>query len=155
MPAGFGSSRTRCSRHATMRVTVRRKRRSTFQRRPCRIPRFQTPPGNKSELRLFSAPLSNSLPPYSLRGGGERTVTYNLKDFPNKYLSNFGLEAQHPDEFVTHVWDLNPGAVCAAAKKQRAGFKNPPMTAKDFLPTLAQQRLPETVSRLSEFAELI
>ncbi len=33
----------------------------------------QAEPGNKNELRLLSAPLSKSLPRYSLRGGGERT----------------------------------------------------------------------------------
>jgi len=82
-------------------------------------------------------------------------VTFNLKDFPNEYLSNFGLGAQHPDEFITHLLDLNPAAVCAAAKKQRAGLKKPPMSVEDFLQTLAQQRLPETVSRLSDFDELI
>ena len=67
-------------------------------------------------------------------------VTYNLKDFPNEYLSNFGLEAQHPDEFVTHLLDLNPGAVCSAAKKQRAALKNPPVEVEDFLQTLASAK---------------
>jgi hypothetical protein len=82
-------------------------------------------------------------------------VTFNLSDFPNDYLNNFGLEAQHPDEFITHLLDLSPAAVCAAAKKQRAALKNPPMTVEDFLQTLAHQRLPETVGRLGGFGELI
>ena len=33
-----------------------------------------------------------------------------------------GLEAQHPDEFITHLLDLNPAAVCSAAKKQRSAY---------------------------------
>ncbi len=82
-------------------------------------------------------------------------VTFNLDDFPSDVLEPVGLEAQHPDEFITHLIDLNPGDVCAAAKRQRASLKNPPRSVDEFLETLARQHLPETVSRLREFAELI
>lgn len=82
-------------------------------------------------------------------------VTFNLDDFPREILEPLGVEAQHPDEFVTHLIDLNAGAVCAAVKRQRSGLRNPPRTVDEFLETLAQQRLPETITRLREFAELI
>ena len=82
-------------------------------------------------------------------------VTFNLTDFPNEYLATHGLEAQHPDEFITHLLDLNPAAVCSAAKKQRAALKNPPKDVEQFLEALARQHLPETVSRLRDFGELI
>ena len=36
-------------------------------------------------------------------------VTFNLDDFPSDVLEPVGLEAQHPDEFVTHLIDLSPG----------------------------------------------
>lgn len=73
-------------------------------------------------------------------------VTFNLSDFPAEILHPLGIEAQHPDEFITHLIDLDPGAVCAAAKRQRASLKNPPRSVDEFLETLAQQRLPETPS---------
>ncbi len=82
-------------------------------------------------------------------------VTFNLKHFPEDYLAKYGLEAQHPDEFITHLLDLNQGAICAAAKRHRAALKNLPKTVEEYLETLAKQQLPETVSRLREFAELI
>ena len=82
-------------------------------------------------------------------------VTYNLDDFPREYLAQFGLEAQHPDEFITHLFDLNEAVVCKAAKLQRAALKNPPRSVEEFLDTLAQQRLPEVVSRLRTFGDLI
>ena len=82
-------------------------------------------------------------------------VTFNLKDFPNEVLEPFGIEAQHPDEFLTHVLDLAPGGVCAAVKHQRAALKNPPKSVEELLTTLEQQQLPETVARLREFAELL
>lgn len=82
-------------------------------------------------------------------------VTFNLKDFPNEVLEPFGIEAQHPDEFLTHLLDLAPGGVCAAVKNQRAALKNPPKSVEELLATLEQQQLPETVARLREFAELL
>lgn len=82
-------------------------------------------------------------------------VTFNLDDFPQDVLEPLGLEAQHPDEFITHLIDLDPGSVYAAAKRQRASLKNPPRSVEEFLDTLAQQQLSETVSHLLEFAELI
>ena len=87
--------------------------------------------------------------------GASVIVSFNLDDFPREVLEPLGIEAQHPDEFITHLIDLNPGAVCTAAKRQRASLKNPPRTVDEFLDTLAQQRLPETVAHLREFSELI
>jgi hypothetical protein len=37
-----------------------------------------------------------------------------------------GMEAQHPDEFITHLIDLAPPVICEAAKRQRMNLKNPP-----------------------------
>lgn len=82
-------------------------------------------------------------------------VTFNLKDFPADILDPLGMEAQHPDEFISHLIDLNSGAVCVAAKRQRESLKNPPRTVEEFLTTLEQQQLPETVTRLREYSELI
>jgi len=82
-------------------------------------------------------------------------VTFNLHDFPRNILEPLGLEAQHPDEFITHLIDLDAGSVYAAAKRQRASLNNPPLSVHTFLDSLARQQLPGTVSRLREFAELI
>jgi predicted nucleic acid-binding protein len=37
-------------------------------------------------------------------------VTYNLADFPSQALDPYGIAAQHPDEFVVHLFDLSPAA---------------------------------------------
>lgn len=91
----------------------------------------------------------------AVRTGASVIVTFNLDDFPREILEPLGIEGQHPDEFITHLIDLNPGAVSAAVKSQRASLKYPPRTVDEFLDTLAQQQLPESVARLREFAELI
>ncbi len=82
-------------------------------------------------------------------------VTFNLKDFPNDYLATFGIEAQHPDEFISHLIDLSAGAVCGAAKRQREALVNPTKSVDKFLDALAKQNLPETVYRLGEFKHLL
>lgn len=36
-------------------------------------------------------------------------VTYNLKDFPADKLAPYGLMAEHPDTFISHLLDLGSG----------------------------------------------
>lgn len=91
----------------------------------------------------------------AIRSGASVIVTYNTADFPEGTLKSFGVEAQHPDVFVTHLFDLAPPAVVAAAREQRAAIRNPPLTVDKFLEALAKQQLPETVNRLRQFAALI
>lgn len=91
----------------------------------------------------------------AIRCGAAVIVTFNLDDFPASHLEKYGVEAQHPDDFVTHLLDLSPPRVCTAVKRQRASLRNPTKSVEDFMETLAKQRLPETVSRLSEYGELL
>jgi predicted nucleic acid-binding protein len=74
----------------------------------------------------------------AIRAGAAVIVTFNLKDFPVKAIAPLGIEAQHPDEFVTHLIDLSPGKVCAAVKRHRSSLKNPRKTAAEYLDCLSQ-----------------
>jgi len=56
----------------------------------------------------------------AIKGQAEVIVTFNLKDFPSKILSNYDIWAQHPDEFISHLIDLAPQAIILAARKHRA-----------------------------------
>jgi predicted nucleic acid-binding protein len=91
----------------------------------------------------------------AIRAGADVIVTYNLDDFPKQVLDPLGIEAQHPDVFVTHLLDLDGPAVCAAARRQRQSLRNPPKTVEEFLKILVQQQLPQTVAKLQEFAVLL
>ncbi len=82
-------------------------------------------------------------------------VTFNLKDFPADYLAQFGIEPQHPDDFVTRLLELSTGAVCKAVKYHRANLKNPPKSVREYLATLERQRLSRTVRALREFEGVI
>jgi hypothetical protein len=88
-------------------------------------------------------------------GHAEVIVTFNEKDFPASVLAEFGVETQHPDEFISHLITLDWSMVCRALKSQRASLKNPPRTAEELLDTLEQQGLPLSVSQLRPLAELI
>lgn len=46
-------------------------------------------------------------------------VTRHLKHFPYAVLANFGIEAQHPDEFLSDHLNLAPGDFCGAVRKVR------------------------------------
>lgn len=61
---------------------------------------------------------------------------------------------QHPDEFLTHVLDLAPGTVCAAAQTHRKRLRNPGKTVDQYLEALKRQALNEFVAGLRGFAAL-
>lgn len=82
-------------------------------------------------------------------------VTFNLKDFPADMLRPFNIEAQHPDEFINHLLDLDTAAVVIAAQKCRAGLKTPPKTAEEYLEILERQSLPKTVAALRQWAAVL
>jgi predicted nucleic acid-binding protein len=75
-------------------------------------------------------------------------VTQNLKDFPEDVLTPYGIEAQHPDNFLSQLLSLAPDQFCAAVRKVRARLKKPPYTAEQYLQTLEKIGLTTTVGQL-------
>ena len=78
-------------------------------------------------------------------------VTFNTRDFPFERLAEFGIEAQHPDEFVLHLLDLALGVVATAAEDHRLSLKNPAKTVEEYLNALEARGLTRTVSVLREY----
>ena len=91
----------------------------------------------------------------AIRSRADVIVTFNLDDFPVGYLAAFGIEAQHPDEFIAHLIDLSASAVVEAAKRHRASLRKPPKSVEEYLDALSRQELPETVRRLREYERLL
>jgi len=75
-------------------------------------------------------------------------VTCNLKDFPEDALRPYGIEAQHPDEFVLNLLDLAPGIVVRSACDHLESLKNPMKSIEEYLGTLEAQGLTQTGSVL-------
>lgn len=84
----------------------------------------------------------------AIRASADVIVTFNLKHFPAEKVAQYGVEAQHPDEFIMHLFDLNRAKVCAAAEEQRRSLRNPLKTVDEFLDVLLRQGLPQTVLSL-------
>jgi predicted nucleic acid-binding protein len=91
----------------------------------------------------------------AIKAGASVIVTYNLKHFPAELLDPFGIEAQHPDEFLVYQFDLNKAAICNAVRLQRATLKNPPKSVQELLDTFASLQLPTIVERLRQFQDLL
>lgn len=84
----------------------------------------------------------------AIRGGAQTIVTFNLKDFPAAALAPYGIEAQHPDDFLFDLLDLNTGAIERAVRAQVASLKNPPTTMPAHLDLLQAQGLVQVAARL-------
>ena len=86
----------------------------------------------------------------AIRGHADVIVTMNLRDFPSETIGSFGIEAQHPDEFILYLLDLAPDTVVAAAQNHRQSLTNPHKTVAEYLETLERQGLARTASALRE-----
>lgn len=82
-------------------------------------------------------------------------VTFNERDFPQKSLSPFGIEAQHPDRFVENLFELDPAAVVAAAQRQRAQLKHPPLEVARYIDMLQAQGLVQTAKLLFTYQAIL
>ena len=89
----------------------------------------------------------------AIRGRADVIVTKNLKDFPAASLAQYGIESQHPDEFVFRLLGLAPEIVCDAVQRHRLSLKRPPKTIDEYLATLEQQELPRTVAALRQVTD--
>jgi predicted nucleic acid-binding protein len=91
----------------------------------------------------------------AIRGRADVIVTYNLKDFPEAAITPLGIDVQHPDEFLTHVLGLAPGAVLAALQRLRQSLKNPPLAIDTYLARLEQHELTNFVAQLRQYRALL
>jgi hypothetical protein len=91
----------------------------------------------------------------AIRANAGVIVTLNLKDFPDAHVARFGISVQHPDEFLAHLFDLRPAAVCAAVREMRSALKSPPKSVRELLDDLLKVGLPTTVALLESMEELL
>jgi predicted nucleic acid-binding protein len=73
-------------------------------------------------------------------------VTFNLKHFPASALSPYSIEAQSPDQFLTHLYDLYPDEMMEVIQEQAEEASRPSMTTDDVLNYL-QKSVPQFSGR--------
>lgn len=91
----------------------------------------------------------------SIRASASVIVTYNLKDFPQASISQYGIEAQHPDNFLERLFDLSPEIFCGSVRRLRLSLKSPPIDTEKYLAILRQQSLLQISQRLQGFVKYI
>ena len=75
-------------------------------------------------------------------------VTNNLRDFPDSVLSQFGIKAQSPDQFVQDLVHTAYDQVVHTITRQAAALSRPPQSYNQLLDRLARVGLPETVAAI-------
>lgn len=85
----------------------------------------------------------------AVKCGAEVIVTFNLKDFPSEKLSQWGIEPQHPDDFLVYQYDLNPAVVISKLHVQASNINR---SLADLLRTLRKgvPNFADTIARKLE-----
>ena len=91
----------------------------------------------------------------AIAGQCDCIVTQNLKDFPDVALATYGVEAQHPDEFLSDLINLSPLTFCKCVQMVRARLKNPPYGVAQYIDILRNVGLIATARALAEFSRFI
>ena len=84
----------------------------------------------------------------AILGEADVIVTGNLRDFPASRLAPHAIAAQHPDNFISDLFETDPEAVLQAVRDHRAALRNPPRSATDHLAALERLGLNRTASLL-------
>lgn len=84
----------------------------------------------------------------AIHAGAQVIVTTNLRHFPAEDLQPHAITAQHPDEFILHLLDLDPAATTDAIRLVRYRLKNPPYDPAAFLDLLDRAGLPATAQAI-------
>lgn len=78
----------------------------------------------------------------ALKGRADVIVTFNAKDFPVDELQAFGIEVQHPDNFLLNQLDLDSNLAIAVLLDQAAATRRPAITPKALVERLARCGVP-------------
>ncbi len=91
----------------------------------------------------------------AIEAEADAIVTWNLSDFPQATLAAQGIERWTPDDLLMQLLSTDEDAVVKLMRQHRASLRNPPKSAEEYLETLEQQRLVNSVRVLrARLAEL-
>lgn len=91
----------------------------------------------------------------AIKGHADLIVTANQRDFPPDVLGHWGIEPQHPDEFLTHQFHLSQPLFLQAVKTVRLRLVKPRKSVEEYLDTLRAQGLLATVRTIEPFNQFI
>lgn len=90
----------------------------------------------------------------ALDGQAKLIVTMNLRDFPRHALERVGMNAVHPDEFLSQIEGARPGCVAGAVNSalSRARAAGGVMTQTDLLRRSRLPRLSKALKRRDDMS---
>ncbi len=74
-----------------------------------------------------------------IAAGAQVMVTYNERHFPGAVLLPFDIEAQHPNEFLVSLFDLDASTVREAFTELVGSLTRPPSTPVDVTAALRRR----------------
>ncbi len=85
----------------------------------------------------------------AITAGAEVIVTFNLRDFRRAALAPYGIAPEHPDTFLTHLFEDHADVFGLLVHAQSAALRSPPLSVDKVLQTLTQH-IPRTVARFQD-----
>ena len=99
--------------------------------------------------RMTNHPGDRHVAAAAVAANAEIIVTFNLRHFPQESLTPWGIQAQHPDVFLTKLYEEFPEALINIIQQQSEDLKNPPVSVTELLAKLSSQ-VPEFVNKIRE-----
>lgn len=81
-------------------------------------------------------------------GRADLIVTFNTKDFDEQVLKQYKIQAQHPDDFLVHLYSLAPQMVIEAVSIVRKRLQKPRVSSDEYLKKLEEIGLKDFASSL-------
>jgi predicted nucleic acid-binding protein len=100
-------------------------------------------------------PKDNHVLAAAIHGHASTIVTFNLKDFPQDYLSQFNVHATHPDEFLVGAYHISPDLFIEAVRKDLIHYRKPTLTFAEYVEALRKAGVPKLADLLGELEVLI
>jgi predicted nucleic acid-binding protein len=72
----------------------------------------------------------------AIKAGAQVIVTLNLEDFPREALDPYALDVQSPDEFLQHLYHLDPERMTLLITEQAEALSTPPLAPRDICENL-------------------
>ena len=94
---------------------------------------------DKDDLHVLAA---------AIKSNASLIVTFNIKDFPSKELARHGIEAIHPDKYLTSLIKASPIKSTQAFISQVDNLKNPPILVDELLDKFRKTNLHNTATLL-------
>ena len=91
----------------------------------------------------------------AIQCGAQHIVTDNLRDFPANVLQDYDIEAIGADEFLSRTFELYSLEALAVLRQLRMDYKNPPLSAPEFMMDLRAKGLPKLSARIREHRDLL